>query len=70
MALAASSLTQSGGDMTLRISTNNGSSWTPRVLVPSNQNRIVLMPQVAISNPDGETTDLTKMVVDCLWCKL
>lgn len=63
MALAASSLTQSGGDMTLRISTNNGSSWTPRVLVPSNQNRIVLMPQVAISNPDGETTDLTKMVV-------
>ncbi len=63
MALAASSLTASGGDMTLRISTNNGSTWTPRVLIPANQNRIVLMPQVAISNPDAEKTDLTKMVV-------
>jgi hypothetical protein len=63
MALAAGSLTAAGGDLTLRISTNNGSSWVPRVLVPVTQDRAVLMPQVAISNPDAEKTDLTKMVV-------
>jgi len=63
MALATSTLTASGGDLSLRISTNGGSSWTPRTLVPANQDRIIVMPQVAISNPDGEKADITKMVV-------
>ncbi len=53
MAVVIPSLTTQGGRLTMYVSTNNGSSWTPRVIIPDNQSRIVLMPQIALSNPDG-----------------
>lgn len=62
MAVVIPSLNAQGGRLTMYVSTNNGSSWTPRVIIPDNQNRIVLMPQIALSNPDG-SNELKDMAV-------
>lgn len=62
MAIVMPSLSASGGKLSMLLSTNNGTSWNPRVLIPDNQDRIVLMPQIAISNPDG-SNELKDMAV-------